>query len=198
VGETRPYISGTYFDAYNNGSRSQYQQTQIGITLDVTPLINPGGLVVMDIAQSVQQVGGSVTIDGNAVPITQDQNANAKVSVQNGETIVMGGFIQSQKSAAKSGIPLLKDIPLLGGLFRSTSTSGSRRELLVMIRPTVLPTPQAASQQTDAQRNSHPNLKEAEMEFKAEETKMLKHAESMTRKEEERLFNRDTPVTPAP
>ena len=177
VGETRPYITGTYYDGYSGGgSRSQYQQSQIGITLNVTPLINPDGLVVMDIQQQVQQVGGSVKIDGNDVPITQDQNATAKVAVRNGETIVMGGFIQNQKAQAKSGVPFLQDLPLLGPLFRSTTTTGQRRELLVMIRPTVLDTPQAAALETAVQRDRHPNLKLAESEFDKEDQKLLKRA----------------------
>jgi len=176
VGETRPYITGTSYDAYNSGSRSQYQQSQIGITLNVTPLINPDGLVVMDIQQQVQQVGGSVMIDGNAVPITQDQHASSKVAVRNGETIVMGGFIQNQKSEAKSGIPFLKDIPLFGALFRSTTSSSARRELLVLIRPTVLPTPEAAALQTDVQRNRLPIVKAAEADFSDDDARLLKHA----------------------
>ncbi|HTI99834.1 MAG TPA: secretin N-terminal domain-containing protein [Dongiaceae bacterium] len=174
VGETRPYITGTYYDGYNSGSRSQYQQSQIGISLDVTPLINPDGLVVMDIQQQVQQVGGSVTIDGNDVPITQDQNASSKVAVRNGETIVMGGFIQNQKSETKSGVPYLQDIPLLGGLFRSTKNTSSRRELLVLIRPTVLPTPEAAALQTSVERDRLPIVKQTEAEFQADNAKLLK------------------------
>lgn len=174
VGETRPYITGTYYDGYNSGSRSQYQQSQIGISLDVTPLINPDGLVVMDIQQQVQQVGGSVTIDGNDVPITQDQNASSKVAVRNGETIVMGGFIQNQKSENKSGVPYLQDIPLLGGLFRTTKNTSSRRELLVLIRPTVLPTPEAAALQTSVERDRLPIVKQTEAEFQADNAKLLK------------------------
>lgn len=176
VGETRPYITGTYYNGYSSGSQSQYQQSQIGISLNVTPLINPDGLVVMDIQQQVQQVGGSVTIDGNQVPITQDQQAYCKVAVRNGETIVMGGFIQNQKSEAKSGIPFLKDIPLFGALFRSTISSSSRRELLVLIRPTVLPTPEAAALQTDIQRNRLPVVKAAEADFSDDDTRLLKRA----------------------
>ena len=176
VGETRPYITGTYYNGYSSGSQSQYQQEQIGISLNVTPLINTDGLVVMDIQQQVQQVGGSVIIDGNAVPITQDQQASSKVAVRNGETIVMGGFIQNQKSEAKSGIPFLKDIPLFGALFRSTTSSSSRRELLVLIRPTVLPTPEAAALQTDIQRNRLPVVKAAEADFRDDDARLLKHA----------------------
>ena len=176
VGETRPYITGTYYNGYSGGPSSQYQQSQIGISLNVTPLINPDGLVVMDIQQQVQQVGGSVTIDGNSVPITQDQNASSKVAVRDGETIVMGGFIQNQKSESKSGIPILKDIPLLGALFRTTSTTGARRELLVMIRPTVLKTPDVAALHTQVEMDRHPTIKEANDSFQKEEKRLLKHA----------------------
>jgi general secretion pathway protein D len=176
VGETRPYITGTYFDGTSSGSRSQYSQTQIGISLTVTPLINAEGLVVMDIQQQVQQVGGTTTIDGNAVPITQDQNASAKVSVRTGDTIVMGGFIQNGKTDSQSGVPWLKDIPLLGALFRNTTTSSARRELLVLIRPTVLPTPEAAALQPDIERARLPIARQAEIDFDKEDAALIKRA----------------------
>jgi general secretion pathway protein D len=182
VGETYPYVTGTYFDSVGGSSQSQYSQTQIGITLNVTPLVNPDGLVVMDISQSVQQIGGTVTIDGNAVPITQDQNTSTKVAVKDGETIVMGGFIQNQKSDTKSGIPYLMDIPLLGKLFRNDSSSGQRQELLILIHPTVLPTPEAAALEPDIQRNRMPAVKAAEADFNAEDAKLLKEANKKAEK----------------
>src|SRR5690606_36355392 len=100
----RPYITGSYFDSFGGtgSSRSQYQQLQIGLQLQVLPLINPEGLVVMEIQQSVQQVAGSVTIDGNDVPVTQDQNASAYVAVKDQDTIILGGFIQNTMSRNSS------------------------------------------------------------------------------------------------
>ena len=177
VGETYPYVTGTYFDSVGGSSQSQYQAQQIGITLNVTPLINPDGLVVMDIQQEVQQIGGSVTINGNPVPITEDQNASTKVAVRSGDTIVMGGFIQNNKGETKSGIPYLQDIPLLGALFRSTSTTGQRRELLILIHPTVLPTPEIAALQPNIQRNRLPAVKAAEVDFDTEDARLLKAAD---------------------
>ncbi|MBI3882037.1 MAG: hypothetical protein HY301_18495 [Verrucomicrobia bacterium] len=177
VGETRPYVTGTSFNNLGGGgSQSQYQQTQIGITLNVLPLINKDGLVVMDIQQQVQQVGGSVRIDNNDVPITQDQNASAKVAVNDRETIVLGGFIRDQKTETKSGVPYLKDIPLLGYLFRSTSTSNGRRELVVLIRPTVLPTPEAAALRAKEVRNEMPTLKITEREIMDKERRLQRRA----------------------
>ena len=177
VGETRPYISGTYFDSFGGGgSRSQYQQTQIGLQLNVLPLINPDGLVVMDIQQSVQQIGGTVKIDGNDVPITQDQSANAKVAVKDRDTIILGGFIRNSIDRGDSGVPYLKDIPLLGNLFKSKRQDDSRRELVILIRPTVLPTPDHAAKLVERRRDTTPNLKEAEVDFELEEQRLLEEA----------------------
>lgn len=178
VGETRPYITGSSFDSFSGAgsSRSQYQQLQIGLQLQVLPLINPEGLVVMDIQQSVQQVAGSVTIDGNDVPITQDQNASAKVAVKDRDTVILGGFIQSTMSKNESGVPYLKDIPLLGNLFKAKNHNDSRRELVVLIRPTVLPTPDDAARLVNKRKDVTPNLKEAEVDFEIEEQKQLDNA----------------------
>ena len=178
VGETRPYITGTYSDNFSGAgsSRSQYQQLQIGLQLQVLPLINPEGLVVMDIQQSVQQVAGSVSIDGNDVPITQDQNASAKVAVKDRDTVILGGFIQSTLSKNESGVPYLKDIPLLGNLFKAKNHNDTRRELVVLIRPTVLPTPDDAARLVNKRKDVTPNLKEAEVDFEIEEQKQLDNA----------------------
>ncbi len=176
VGETRPYVTGTYNGGFNSGVSSQYQQTQIGLSLSVLPLINPEGLVVMDIQQQVQQVGGSVTIDGNDVPITQDQSASAKVAVRDRDTIILGGFIRNSLEKSESGVPFLKDIPLLGNLFKSKNHNDSRRELVILIRPTVLPTPEDAANLVNQRRDTTPELKEAEVDFEVEEQQLLKKA----------------------
>ncbi len=146
VGETRPYVTGTYFNGFTGGgSQSQYQQTQIGIRLSVLPLINNEGLVVMDIKQSIQQVGENVKIDNNLVPTTVDREASAYIAVHDRDTVMLGGFISSNKRTSNGGVPLLKDIPFLGNLFRSTSESKGRVELVVMMRPTVMQTPEIAA-----------------------------------------------------
>ncbi len=178
VGETRPYITGSYFDSFGGtgSSRSQYQQLQIGLQLQVLPLINPEGLVVMEIQQSVQQVAGSVNIDGNDVPITQDQNASAYVAVKDQDTIILGGFIQNTMSRNSSGVPFLKDIPLLGNLFKSRSRNDTRRELVVLIRPTVLETPADAAKLVDRRKDTTPNVKEAEVDFELEQQQQLDDA----------------------
>ncbi|MDB6026737.1 MAG: Type and secretion system protein [Verrucomicrobiales bacterium] len=172
IGDTVPYVSGTYFGGVSSsGSSSQYQQKEVGITLNVLPLINPDGLVVMDISQNIEQLGTPTIIDGNPVPTTTKRQASAKVAVRDRETIVLGGFISTQKSKTKSGVPYLKDIPYLGGLFRSKSESTKRVELMVFLRPTVLPTPEAAAIAATQQRDMLPGIKQTEWEIKEEERK---------------------------
>jgi len=162
VGETRPYPTGTSYGGYG-GNYSQIQQQRIGIELNVLPLINPDGLVVMDILQDIQSVGGEVMIDNvGLVPITQDRSANAKVAVKSGETIILGGFISAEKRSSNSGVPFLKDIPGLGLLFRAQSDSKSRKELMIFIKPTVLETPEIAARVAIEEKNKMPGVLGAE------------------------------------
>lgn len=185
IGETVPYIQGTISDI-NGGARSQYQQTQIGITLNVTPLINPDGLVVMDIEEKIQQLGTPTTIDGNAVPTTTDRNASAKVAVRDGDTIILGGFISTTQSRTKSGIPWLKDIPIIGAAFRTDNKSRQRVELIAMIRPTVLKTPEAAAVQATSEKNRLPGVRAAEAEITRDERKQADQLERQIQKMNER------------
>ena len=186
VGETRPYVTGTYFSGLSSGSQSQVSQTQIGITLDVMPIVNQDGLVTMDIQQHISQVGGQVAIDNNFVPITIERDANGYVSVNNRDTIVLGGFISTTKNTAKSGVPYLKDIPGLGVLFRSSKDDIQRVELMVMIRPTVLPTPEAAAIATANMRDSLPNL----MRNEREEQEFARQQLEKERKAQEKIERR--------
>jgi type II secretory pathway component GspD/PulD (secretin) len=79
------------------------------------------------------------------VPTTTKRQAGAKVAVRDGETIILGGFISDSRSKSDSGIPWFKDIPVLGNFFKSRSTENLRTELIMLMRPTVLPTPERAA-----------------------------------------------------
>ena len=178
VGQSRPYPTGSYYGGGAYGGYSSIQQMQIGVTLDVTPLINPDGLVVMEIRQQIESVIGEQVVDNvGKVPITSSKQAATKVSVRDHDTIIMGGLIETDKKDTRSGVPFLMDIPLLGYLFRSTSTSGNRSELIVLIRPTVLPTPEIAALTAVAEKNRMPGVREAEKELRAEDVQRLKQAD---------------------
>ncbi|PYI79881.1 MAG: hypothetical protein DME26_22685 [Verrucomicrobia bacterium] len=184
IGETRPYIVGTIYSDFvgTGGSRSQVQEKHIGITLNVLPLINSEGLVIMKIEQQIQQLGKDVIIDNNPYPTTTERNTSAEVAVHDHDTIMLGGFISSTKNKAKSGVPFLKDIPLLGALFRNSSDHNARTELMVLLRPTVLPTPESASLAAAAERDKMPAIRRAE----AEEQEFVRKQEEQARREEEK------------
>ena len=180
IGDTVPYVTGTYFGGINGQASSQYQQTFVGIDMEVTPLINSDGLVVMDISEDIQQLGTPTIIDGNPVPTTTQRSAAAKVSVRDRDTIILGGFISTTKSHSKSGVPFLKDMPGLGYLFRSTADSYDRVELIILIRPTVLFTPEQAALVATHERDKLPNVKRAFREDQIDENKQLKESDKLT------------------
>ena len=184
VGESRPYPTASFYGGYGGGS-SSIQQLQIGVTLDVTPLINPDGLVVMDIHQTIESANGSVNIANvGDVPITSRKEAQAKVSVRDHDTIMLGGLIETSKSKSASGVPYLKDIPVLGYLFRSTSEKETRNELIVLIRPTVLPTPEVAALTATAEKAKMPGISRAEKELRADEARRQQQAEQQEAEEQ--------------
>ncbi|MEO7300073.1 MAG: secretin N-terminal domain-containing protein [Verrucomicrobiota bacterium] len=191
IGDTVPYITGTSFGNFNGGATSQYQEKRVGITLDVLPLINPDGLVVMDIQQNIQQLGTSVVIDGNQVPTTTERSAQAKVAVRDGETIILGGFISTSKSKSKSGVPYLKDIPGLGALFRTSSDTMRRVELIVLLRPKVLPSPEAAALVAATERDKLSGVKQGEFEIREMERKRQEQLDAEMRK---KLGIKDRPL----
>ncbi|MCC7299944.1 MAG: type II secretion system secretin GspD [Verrucomicrobia bacterium] len=152
VGEERPVISSSINSGtgtINNGysARSTYQYRNIGMTLTVTPNINPQGFVVMEITQTADDVGGEVTIDGNKVPIVSKREITATVAVQDRSTVVLGGLIRKSDSKSASKIPILGDIPVLGWLFSTRNNSASRSELVVLLTPYVLTTPEQAQKE---------------------------------------------------
>jgi general secretion pathway protein D len=172
IGNTVPYVTGTYNYGYGSGPSAQYTQLEVGIHLQVMPLINPDGLVVMDIQADVEQLGTPVAIEGvGNVPTTTKRQAGAKVAVRNGETIILGGFISDSRSTAISGIPGLMNIPGLGHLFRSTAIENLRTELIMLMRPTVLPTPEVAAVVATEERNKLSGVKKAELEIRTDEAR---------------------------
>lgn len=113
----------------------QYRKT--GVTLTVTPRVNSGGLVTMEITQEVSSAVSTTTSDIDA-PTIQNRMVESVVAINSGDTIVLGGLIQDNESASESGIPGLYRIPLLGKLFGRTKNELSRTELLIMITPRVV------------------------------------------------------------
>jgi general secretion pathway protein D len=205
IGNTVPYVTGTYNYGYSTGPSSQYTQLEVGIHLQVLPLINKEGLVVMDIQADVEQLGPDVQIAGvGGVPTTTKRQAGAKVAVRDGETIILGGFISDSRSKSDSGIPWLKDIPMVGNLFKSRSIENLRTELIMLMRPTVLPDPATAAVVATEERNKLSGVKAAELEIRNEEqernaaieVELKKDAEKRAEKARKKAKESGQPVPP--
>ena len=179
---------GGYGGGYGGGGYTQF--LNVGITLDVTPYITPDDLVVMDIQQTISELDGFIDMGGGQqgsagmkAPQTTEREASSTISVRDGDTILLGGFIRDAKTDTESGVPFLKDIPLLGNLFKSQSSTSKRSELLVLIRPTILKTPEDAALMVSQERMRLPGIREAEAEFKAaEEARLRKVEKKLTKK----------------
>ncbi|MEZ4600219.1 MAG: type IV pilus secretin PilQ [Syntrophotaleaceae bacterium] len=125
-----------YTTISDEGPKTEFKKAEL--SLKVKPEINPDGSIFMSITARNDSRGETVpTIEGFAVAI-DTKKAETKVMVQDGETTVIGGIFIEDKSESVSGIPWLKNIPVLGYLFKSRSVSEQRRELLIFITPRIL------------------------------------------------------------
>ena len=128
---------------------SSIQQVNSGITFEITPLIHSDGRVAMDFRLTTESVSGSTKIANvGDVPITGRTESKAKIAANNKETVVFGGLIQTVVITNSSGVPLLKNIPVVGSLFRHSSVRDTRHELIVLIRPIILSRAQTRSTPT--------------------------------------------------
>ena len=120
----------------------QYRQT--GVMLKVKPVIHAGGRIEIDVTQEVSLVQAATSESGaqkqqNLTPPVLSRKIDTKVSVADGNTIVLGGLIQEDTSEGNAGIPFLKDIPYLGALFRTSMAKAvDRTELIVLLTPYVV------------------------------------------------------------
>ena len=131
----------------------QYRDT--GIILKVTPRVNQGGMVMVDIAQEVSDVAATTSSSLNS-PTIRQRKINSSVAVQDGETIALGGLIRTGRTRERTGVPILQDIPLLGILFRTTDNSHTKTELLILITPRVVDSVDRARAVTDELRRRLP------------------------------------------
>ncbi len=139
VGTQVPVQSSSINTGGNANVISSAQYVSTGVTLTVTPRINPGGLVYMDVSQEVSRPGArdpDVSTSGN--PPISNKSVSSQVAVQSGQTIFLGGLISEQISKGRTGVPYLNRIPGIGRLFGSTTTATNRSETIVMITPTVI------------------------------------------------------------
>ncbi len=144
VGDQVPVVTGSVNSGAIGGTTNSVDYRDTGVILKITPRVNAGGLVLLDIALEVSQVnanaqgGGSV---GQSSPTFSTRRIATSIAIQDGETIALGGLIQNNDQRARSGIPYLSRIPIIGPLlFGNTNNSLARTELLILLRPRVVRT----------------------------------------------------------
>jgi general secretion pathway protein D len=135
----------------------QFRDT--GIVLRATPRIGKSGMVFVDIHQEVSDAVETTT-SGIDSPTIQQRKLSTTVAVHDGESIALGGLIKRNHNYSDSGIPGLKDVPLLGKLFGATTVTGDKTELLVFLRPRIIRSPAAAREMTDQLRHGLQGLEQ--------------------------------------
>jgi general secretion pathway protein D len=121
-------------------STSSISYENVLLQLSIIPIINANHEITLRIRQSNDSLGGSQTISGNSIPIIDTQKLDTEVTIPDKSTIVIGGLISDSTQRNTTGLPWLSDIPLLGYLFKDTTKTKSRTELIIMIQPSVVET----------------------------------------------------------
>ncbi|MBF0228201.1 MAG: type II secretion system secretin GspD [Desulfamplus sp.] len=145
VGEDVPSITGNVTDI-NGGITSSVQYKKTGIILTVTPHINSSGLVKMELSQEVSEKGNYDEALGNYSILTR--KAETSLVVNDKQTILLGGLMRSNMTKSDAGVPVLKDIPLLGYLFKSKTDESTKTELIFLLTPHVVDSREAADRVT--------------------------------------------------
>lgn len=153
VGQDVPTVTGelnTLESTVSSNVVRSIQYRSTGVMLKVKPTINTEGLLTLEITQEVSDIGDSGVGDS---PIILTRKINTSIVAAHGQTIVLGGLMKENVSKGESKVPLLGDIPLLGNLFKATSKSKDKTELLVLVTPTILTSPDDAAKVSDQLRS---------------------------------------------
>ncbi|WP_232301134.1 type II secretion system secretin GspD [Gilvimarinus agarilyticus] len=142
VGQNVPFVTGSYTGTGTGASNptnpfQTVERKDVGILLTVTPHVNDGDTVVMDIAQEISSVDDSST--GTSGLVTNSRKINTQVMAASGEIVVLGGLIKDDVSMSETKVPFLGDLPILGNLFKSQSSTKRKTNLMVFIRASVMP-----------------------------------------------------------
>lgn len=138
------------------GVLNSFQYLETGVLLAVTPRINSGGMVTLDINQEVSEAGEAPANNPN--PNVATRSAKTSVVVASGESIVLGGLIRENNRRTSAGLPLLSKIPIIGGAFGFQEMRLARTELVMVVTPKIVSDPSQARQVTEELRQKLPSL----------------------------------------
>ena len=139
LNNTKAHIKQGELIPYETTSQAgtQVQFIDAVLLLEVTPLVTPDGSIKM-LVKVTRDARGSFRTQINQVPSVDKREASTEVLVKDGETVVIGGIYESENTETTAGIPWIKDVPILGWLFKTQETTSTKRELLIFITPTIL------------------------------------------------------------
>jgi general secretion pathway protein D len=146
VGQNVPFITGSFTSTAGTGTNpfQTIERKDIGLTLRVRPQITEAGTVKLAIFQEVSSVTRDKALVQSADIITNKRSLESTILVDDGQIVVLGGLIQDDQQSAIDKVPLLGDIPWIGGLFRYETRNRRRTNLMVFLRPVVLKTEASA------------------------------------------------------
>ena len=146
---------------------TEVQFRDTGTLLTVTPRINAGGQVTLEISQEVSLPGTAPAVGGGGNVSIAQRTINSSVTVMSGQTVVLGGLILENSTEGRTGVPILKDIPLFGALFSQTTEDVFRTELLITVKPQVITNDREMRKVTDELRRQISKASEYEEAIKA-------------------------------
>ena len=184
ISQSIPYITSQRQDV-NGGLTYAYAFQDVGVVLTVTPRITSNGYVSMDIVQTANDLQGYTSFNA---PIINQREADTRVSVKDGDTVILGGIIRKTVTTDQRKVPIVGDIPLLGQLFRSNVKTNAKTELLVFMRPRIVKSAE------EAQRLRSEN----EQKMSPETRKSLKDYEQTGNNDSQRTKSGDPKVIPIP
>ncbi len=143
VGQNVPFVTGSYTSTGNTSSNpgnpfQTIERKNVGVTLRVTPHINEGDSLVLQLSQEVSSLLGAGSALLNNNPITNERKIDTTVLANDGQTVILGGLMEDSLNKSDQKVPLLGDIPGIGRLFSSTSNSLTKTHLIVFLRATIL------------------------------------------------------------
>jgi general secretion pathway protein D len=136
-GQEIPISTGEALGANNANPFRTIERKDVGIQLEVTPQINDGDEIRLQIRQEISSIAGPVSTSFSEL-VTNKREIETTVSIQSGDIVVLGGLVQEDEVTSVDKVPLLGDIPLLGRLFRSDRKSRAKTNLMIFLRPTIV------------------------------------------------------------
>jgi general secretion pathway protein D len=155
IGERYPYASGSFQSGVGTAGGLPYAQTQfqfadIGVNVEITPRVHGADEVTMQVDLEISTIASTLNLGGLSQPVIGQRKVSHIIRLREGEATVIGGLMQQTQTATKNGIPGLMNLPGIGRLFSSTSTDNNTQEILVVLIPHIVRSPELTVENTRA------------------------------------------------